>query len=536
MQRLTVRMASAADREIIYGLRHQVYAIELQQYPPTELQQLSDPVDAYNTYIVALVDDTDIGGFISITPPNHEFRIFSHVDKRLFHVDETTCEIRLLTVMPEYRHLDIAKVLCYAAAKFVESLGCTDVILSARDALLPVYEKFGCKKLYNRGLSFKSGAVTYHVMTLSLMSLPNMTGIEWVKTLGNGGGDEWVKVRGKPKVCYHGGAAFEDHDFRNMPPGIIVADVLDAWFDPGPKVLEALGDMARLSRSSPVTHAHNVYAALAKGRDVPVECLLLGAGSSDLMYRCLPLWLNDSSKALVYEPSYGEYAHICHKLGCQVTACKSWDAYWEAAYSGTYDMVFLVNPNNPTGCFLEADTLIAQLQNVPMTTKVWVDESYMEFHDRTQSVERICAQAPHVVVCKSLSKIYALSGLRAAYLCGSHKLLGRPRAMTPPWVLSMPAQVAVLAALADEASYYAGKWEETRALRNEMVQQFTTKGISVQASGGNFVVIKTSNAGDVVNACRMRGLYIRYLTDTSLRVAVTTHPKQVVDIVCSVYQ
>src|SRR5207253_3508256 len=115
------------------------------------------------------------------------------------------------------------------------------------------------------------------------------------------------------------------------------------------------------------------------------------------------------------------------------------------------------------------------LRRAPARTRVWVDETYVEYADRDpssrgqrrpgegESLEAFAAVSENVIVCKSMSKVYALSGARAAYLCAGAHQLEELRAITPPWVVSLPAQVAAVKALEDP-QYYDAQYSETRAL------------------------------------------------------------------------
>ena len=96
----------------------------------------------------------------------------------------------------------------------------------------------------------------------------------------------------------------------------------------------------------------------------------------------------------------------------------------KAACSDGYDLVVLVNPNSPTGQFIPREKLEALLRSVPAKTRVWVDETYIEYAGTKESMERFAAGSENVIVCKSMSKVYALSGARVAYLCGGAHQIG----------------------------------------------------------------------------------------------------------------
>ena len=112
-----------------------------------------------------------------------------------------------------------------------------------------------------------------------------------------------------------------------------------------------------------------------------------------------------------------------------------------------YDLVVLVNPNSPTGQHIPRAKLANALRRAPAHTRVWVDETYVEYAGPGQSLEHFAAASENVLVCKSMSKVYGLSGARVAYLCAGPHQLEALRAITPPWVVSLPAQVAAVRAL-----------------------------------------------------------------------------------------
>jgi histidinol-phosphate/aromatic aminotransferase/cobyric acid decarboxylase-like protein len=142
-----------------------------------------------------------------------------------------------------------------------------------------------------------------------------------------------------------------------------------------------------------------------------------------------------------------------------------------------------------------------------------VDETYVDYAGAGESLETLAANRANVVVCKSLSKAYALSGARAAYMCSAQTTLDALRGYAPPWSVGLLAQVAAIAALQDEA-YYRARWEETNWLREQLAQQLTQlTGWEVLPSIANFLLchlpMTGPTAAQVVAMCRQRGLYLR---------------------------
>ncbi|MBN2579475.1 MAG: aminotransferase class I/II-fold pyridoxal phosphate-dependent enzyme [Pirellulales bacterium] len=84
---------------------------------------------------------------------------------------------------------------------------------------------------------------------------------------------------------------------------------------------------------------------------------------------------------------------------------------------------------------------------MPMSsTRFWIDETYIDYVDPNGSLEPFAAESKNVVICKSMSKAYALSGVRAAYLCAPKPIAQDLLSVTPPWAVSLPAQLAAVTA------------------------------------------------------------------------------------------
>ena len=345
---------------------------------------------------------------------------------------------------------------------------------------------------------------------------------------------------GRAAACFHGGAFWEavgdGFDDLGRRRRVVNADVLDAWFPPAPAALDALREaLPWLARTSPPTHADGLTAALAADRGLPGACVLPGAGSSDLIFLAFREWLTPASRVLLPDPTYGEYAHVCESVvGCRVDrlrfdpfgggagedrAAADLGRWGEALSGGDYDLAVLVNPDNPSGRHWLRAELEAALTRVPAGTRVWVDETYGRYAGPDASVERSAVGTANVTVCTSLSKAYALSGLRAAYLAASPATVGPLRRLTPPWAVGLPAQVAAVAAVGERA-YYAGRWAETHALRSALAAAVrgACPGAEVREGVINSVLCRLPrggpNAATLVRRCREAGVFLRDLGDS----------------------
>jgi len=523
-----ISIATPEDRQAIYRLRHAVYAEELGQYKATPDGMLTDALDAFNEYIVAQVDG-ELVGFISITPPGFgKYSIDKYVAREdlTLAFDDGLYELRALTVAREHRSSRLAAALMYAAFRWAEEQGARHFVAMGRTDVVSLYLK---QNLQPMNRQIRAGAVDFELLQASVGQMREHVERHhrFYKRLQQDVAWETGFPFFKETCCFHGGAFFDaigtEFDALERRDAIVNADVLDAWFPPAPGVIETLQEhLPWLMRTSPPTPSDGLRRAIARARGVDEENVLPGAGSSSLIYLAFREWLDRNSRVLILDPMYGEYAHVLEKvIGCKVdrlTLARE-DGYavdldeLRARTQMGYDLIVLVNPNNPTGRHIARGELERVLRQVPASTRVWIDEAYLEYAGAGESVERFAARSANVVVCKSMSKVYGLSGMRVAYLCGPMHLLSALARITPPWAVGLPAQVAAVRALAEEP-YYAARYRETHCLRAELVAGLRRIGIEEIVPGtANFVMFHLEQhhpeAAAVLRECREMGVFLR---------------------------
>ncbi len=332
--------------------------------------------------------------------------------------------------------------------------------------------------------------------------------------------------------AYHGGAFFEaigvDLQSLNRAEGVVSADVLDAWFDPAPAIIEETAkNLPFLLKTSPPLGAEGVVAAIAEARGVPAESIVCGAGSSSLLFACLPRLLPPDRPVVLFEPMYGEYAHISSNLLrlpqviCTLTPANEFLVTpRQVPIEGRPSAVLLVNPNNPTGRLWPKHSLRAWLDGVPEETLVVIDETYIDYAGSDESLEREAAARNNLVVIKSMSKAYALSGLRVAYLVTHPRRAAELSRWMPPWALALPAQLAAILALRERA-WYAERHALTRRLRDGI----RIRSARVYPSDANFYLLETERSAALAAHLRERRIFVREfptgpLSGKFLRIAV----------------
>jgi histidinol-phosphate/aromatic aminotransferase/cobyric acid decarboxylase-like protein len=343
-------------------------------------------------------------------------------------------------------------------------------------------------------------------------------------------------------LAFHGGKSFEaiGENFQDLDrtAHVINADVLDAWFDPSPRVLSKLQQyLPFLVRTSPPVYSSGLVAAIAHTRGIPADCILTGGGSSDLIFTCLPR-LNSIQKVMILDPMYGEYSHVIETvMGAQIVPFVlhkeddfriDTDRLIASVQRDCPDLLVLVNPNSPTGQYWPRREVLRLLDAAPASTWILIDETYIEYVGREESLEAEACKRDRLIVLKSMSKTYALSGMRVGYLVARPSTVNLLSKWVPPWAVSLPAQVAAVEALGDE-SYYRERYCETHSLRKGLVQDLQCNSqITTYPSTTNFVLVETtSSAQEIIERMRELDVFVRNcdsmgesFADRFIRIAV----------------
>ncbi len=304
-------------------------------------------------------------------------------------------------------------------------------------------------------------------------------------------------------------------------------------YGPSPAALEAMTRSQAVAARYPDTAEQATVEAIARLHGVDPDRIVLGCGSSEILRLCDAAFLGPGRTVVAAEPTFEAVLHYAkvtkaepvkvplnadfrHDLPAMARACD--------ARAG---LVYVCNPNNPTGTIVTGDELLAFLAQVPPTTAVLVDEAYHHLVEAPayRSAVEMIERFPNVVVARTFSKIYGMAGMRLGYAVASKAGAEALRAQAS-W---SNANVAVLAAagacLADEG-LVARQRERLNGTRRWLASELSRDGWRIIPSEANFLMIQMdADVKPVIAAFEARGIRVgrRFAAmPTWLRVTIGT--------------
>lgn len=312
-----------------------------------------------------------------------------------------------------------------------------------------------------------------------------------------------VTARPIPRVTHGSVAADELRQYGLTPASVLDFSVNTNPLGPAPSVVRAIAE-ADWTRY-PGDDERPLRQGLAARAGVHPDQVVLGNGSAELLWLLALALLQPGDRAGVVGPTFGEYARSVQVAGGVVAESNA------VPTAGGERLLFLCNPNNPTGSFYQREVIEAALVDDPNRVLV-LDEAYASLMldaDRWPS-EPLLARYPNLVLLRSLTKDHALPGLRLGYLLADMAVAGAVERVRPPWNVNAGALRAGLAALEAPAEVHLarsrGLIAESRAL---LERGFPRLGFSVAPSRANFLLVRVGDAAEFRRALLPSGLVVR---------------------------
>ncbi len=274
---------------------------------------------------------------------------------------------------------------------------------------------------------------------------------------------------------------------------------------------QSLGELARY----PDGNAFALKAALSRKFDLAPEQLVIGNGSNDIIELAARTFLAPGRSSVFSQHAFAVYPLATNATGakCIEVAAKHFGHDLEAmlaAIEPDTRLVFIANPNNPTGTLLSGAALEAFLERVPAQVLVVLDEAYTEYLDAAQRYDALAwlARFPNLLVSRTFSKAYGLAGLRVGYGIAHPEVADLMNRVRQPFNVSSVALAAAEAALGDE-EFIARSAELNRRGMKQLTEAFAELGLEWIPSAANFVTFKVGDAAGVNLALLRQGVIVR---------------------------
>ncbi|RLA20846.1 MAG: histidinol-phosphate transaminase [Gammaproteobacteria bacterium] len=296
-----------------------------------------------------------------------------------------------------------------------------------------------------------------------------------------------------------------------------------------PKVQAVIQENLTELTRYPDGNGFELKRALAQKLNVDVEQITLGNGSNDVLDLIARTFLTTESEALFSEYAFAVYPISTQAVGAMAAISpagrgESWMKYGHdldamaARINEKTGVIFVANPNNPTGTWFGKQQLESFLNVIPSHVIIVLDEAYFEYVKDSDypDATRYLAQYPNLIVTRTFSKAHGLAGLRVGYSLSSAEIADLLNRVRQPFNVNSLALLAAEVALNDDAYL-----EETRRLNGQGVKQLTEaltqQGFNVIPSAGNFICVDFGKpAMPLYEALLKKGVIVRPLANYGL--------------------
>lgn len=288
-------------------------------------------------------------------------------------------------------------------------------------------------------------------------------------------------------------------------------------------------NLASLARY-PDGSAYLLRQALARFHDIDKQCITVGNGSNDILEILARIFLGPENNAVFSQHAFVVYSLATKVTGAQAKVAPAHDGALGPAYGHDLTamaarvdhntrVVFIANPNNPTGTYLSHSALIEFITSIRKDIIIIVDEAYFEYVDQPDyrsTIESIAIH-PNLVVTRTFSKAYGLAGLRCGYAIANPEIINLIDRVRQPFNVNSLAQIAAVAALQDQ-QHITDSCQANRAGMQQLIAGFTALGLHYIPASANFVCVDVGQStGDCIyQALLKHGVIVRPITNDGL--------------------
>jgi histidinol-phosphate aminotransferase len=287
-----------------------------------------------------------------------------------------------------------------------------------------------------------------------------------------------------------------------------------------------LGELARY----PDGNGFELKHALHDHYGVATESIVLGNGSNDVLDLAARAFLTPNDEAIYSQHAFAVYPLAVQAIGARAVEVPAHDYAHDldamrGAVTAKTRLVFIANPNNPTGTMVRADALESFVASVPDGVLVVLDEAYNEYLPREVAFDSLAwlKRYPNLVITRTFSKVYGLAGLRVGYAFASREVADLMNRVREPFNVNSVALAAAAAALRD-TEFVRRSHALNRAGMTQVSTGLSVLGLEYIPSYGNFVSFRVKNAADVFRRLLESGVIVRpiagYGMPDHLRVSI----------------
>lgn len=296
---------------------------------------------------------------------------------------------------------------------------------------------------------------------------------------------------------------------------------------PSGKALRAIENHLAGINRYPDGGAFYLTQALAKKLGVEERCLILGNGSNELIDIAVRTFMQPGDEAVMAWPSFVIYPMAVQAQGCEAIMVPLRDFRHDLgkmarAITDRTKIVFIANPNNPTGTINRKDEFDGFMKDVPDGVLVVVDEAYCEYVTDLEYADSMkqLNEGRDILILRTFSKIYGLAGLRVGYGITKPEIAADMNKIREPFNTSTVAQVAALAALTDEEHVENSK-RINREGKEYLCRELDSMGMRYVPTEANFIFMFLElPASKVYDALLKRGVIVRPMGEEVIRVTI----------------
>jgi len=294
-------------------------------------------------------------------------------------------------------------------------------------------------------------------------------------------------------------------------------------FGPSKKVKKAIEKSIENINRYPDGSSYELKNELSKYLKLPVENIMIGSGSSEVISLTLETFINHGEEILYPWPSFTMYRIFALKnnaIGVEIQLENNFSynlkKFLERITPKT-KVIILCNPNNPTGTIIKKREMENFIKNLPDDIILISDEAYFDYVESNDFGSAFpFFKEKNIIICRTFAKIYGLAGLRIGYGIANKDIIGYIERIRPPFNVTTPSQMAVIASLQDQKHIENVK-KKTIEGKKYLYSEFKKMGIEYILSESNFILCKFGkNTDKIVKELEKRGIIVRGMASFGL--------------------